>query len=335
MSKGLKRDTCLKIVGISKNQFYYVSNGRKPGKRPSVFTRFRDPKTLKEELINENKMVLKIIEIKLNKDHANWYRLITCTLQILGYFINHKKVFRLMRKHILLEDKKVSGIKEYVQFRRVTPLKPLEVIEMDIKYVWIAGAKKYAFILTTIDTFTRYVLDWSAGYSMTSLQVKQSWEYIIATYYQPLGTNNNINVEVRSDNGKQFSSKEILDFFKDNTMQKVFTHPYTPEENAHVESFNKTLGNALDQERFETLNDLENRLLSFYECYNNHRSHGSTKGIPPAKFWALFEQNKIEVITLPKHRIKFKVLVKYQDILTIENIEKYDYRAKLNPQGKP
>lgn len=334
MAKGLKRDVCLAITTLSKNQFYYVSNGRKPGKRPSLFTGFRDPLTLEEQMVNEPEMVAKIVEIKLNPNHGNWYRLITRTLQILGYFINHKKVLRIMTKHILLEDKIQTGAKNYVQFRRVTPAKPLEVIEMDIKYVWIAGAKKYAFVLTIIDTFTRYVLDWAAGYSMTSLQVKQCWEYIIETYYQPHGLQNrNIEVEVRSDNGKQFSSKIILEFFKENKMEKVFTHPYTPEENAHVESFNKTLGKALEFDTFQTVNELESRLVTFFTCYNNHRSHGSTKGIPPSKFWTLFEQNKIEVVPLPKHRVAFKVLVKYQDILTLDNILKHDYRVKMNPEG--
>lgn len=333
MSKGLKRDTCLTIIGLSKNQFYYISNGRKPGKRPSLLTRYRDPKTLEEKMMTENQMVMAITTLKTNPDHGYWYRLITKTLQINGYYVNHKKVFRIMTRHVLLEDKKVSGSRDYVQFRRVTPTNPLEVIEMDIKYVWISGARKYAFVLTVIDTFTRYVLDYSVGYSMTSLQIQQSWEYIISTYYQPLGlSQNKIDIEVRSDNGKQFSSKVILDFFKENKMQKVFTHPYTPEENAHVESFNKTLGKAIEFNTFHNLKSLEDRLVTFYECYNNDRSHGSTKGIPPAKFWTLFEQNQIEVITLPKHRIKFKVKVKYQDILLLEGIEKHDYRAKMNSE---
>ncbi len=100
----------------------------------------------------------------------------------------------------------------------------------------------------------------------------------------------------------------------------------------HVESFNKTLGKAIEFNTFNNLKSLEDRLVTFYECYNNDRSHGSTKGIPPAKFWTLFEQNQIEVITLPKHRIKFKVKVKYQDILLLEGIEKHDYRAKMNSE---
>lgn len=336
MGLGLNRDICLALVGLSKNQFYYISNGRKPGKRASKLTEYRSPETLEVSHVDESHMVKKIVDIKTNPDQANWYRLITNALQVLGYFINHKKVFRIMRDFVLLEDRPrlSAGGKTYVQFRKVMPTSPLEVIEMDIKYVWISGAKKYAFVLSVIDTFTRYVLDFRVGYSMTAQQVKQSWEYIIATYYQPLGlTERKIDVEVRTDNGKQFSAKTILDFFSKNQMQKVFTHPYTPEENGHVESFNKTLGKAIENDRFEALKDLENRLLKFYTCYNNDRCHGSTKGVPPAKFWALFEQNQIEVIPLPKHRLEFKLKIKRQDILIQPDIGKYDYRANSFLRG--
>ncbi|MBK9563820.1 MAG: hypothetical protein IPO37_01035 [Saprospiraceae bacterium] len=38
--------------------------------------------------------------------------------------------------------------------------------------------------MTIIDTFTRYVLCYSVGYSMRTTQVKAAWEFIIATHFQ-------------------------------------------------------------------------------------------------------------------------------------------------------
>jgi transposase InsO family protein len=273
-------------------------------------------------------VVQKIVEIKLNPDQANWYRLITVTLQILGYYINHKKVYRLMLAYILLEKPRKRTGREFVKYRRVAPHKPLQVIEMDIKYVWIYGIRKYAFILTVIDTFTRYVLHWAAGYTMKSHQVKAVWEHVITEYLQPAGIlKEGLDVEIRNDNGKQFNSNLIIDFFKENHLNQVFTHPYTPEENGHIESFHNTLGKALRKDQFTTLYMLEQRLKKFYTCYNNQRSHSSIKGIAPSKFWALYELNKIEVIPLEKRRIKFELKVAYQDILTLPSIARYDYRA--------
>jgi hypothetical protein len=46
-----------------------------------------------------------------------------------------------MYEHLLLEDKKKQTGKKYVQYRRVAPSKALEVIEMDIKYVWLYEKK--------------------------------------------------------------------------------------------------------------------------------------------------------------------------------------------------
>ena len=328
MSLGLKRGDCLEITGLTKNQFYYINKGTKPGRRPSNVTLWRDPSTLIKYKVDNVDVVQKIVDIKLNPDLANWYRLITITLQILGYYINHKKVYRLMFEYLLLEQPRKRTGREFVKYRRVAPHKPLEVIEMDIKYVWIYGKRKYVYILTVIDTFTRYVLHWDVGYTMKSDQVKAVWEYIITTYLQPAGIlKQGLDVEIRNDNGKQFNSNLVIDFFKENHLNQVFTHPYTPEENGHIESFHNTLGKALSKDQFTTLDMLEQRLKKFYTCYNNDRSHGSIKGIPPSKFWALYELNKIEVIPLEKRRIRFELKVAYQDILTIPSITRYDYRA--------
>ena len=328
MSLGLNRDKCLGITGLTKNQFYYVLKGTKPGRTPSLLTLWRDPSTLMTYQVDNTEVVQKIVDIKLNPDHTNWYRMITRTLQIMGYYINHKKVYRLMLSYILLEKARKRTGREFVKYRRVAPHKPLEVIEMDIKYVWIYDIRKYAFILTVIDTFTRYVLHWDVGFTMRSHQVKAVWEYIITKYLQPAGIlKKGLDVEVRNDNGKQFNSNLVIGFFKENYLNQVFTHPYTPEENGHIESFHNTLGKALDKDYFTSLDMLEQRLKKFYTCYNNERSHGSIKGIPPSKFWALFEMDKIEVIPLEKRRIKFKLKVAYQDILTIPSITKYDYHS--------
>ena len=328
MSLGMKRDKALEIVGLTKNQFYHKSTGVKVGKKPSKTTIWRDPDTMiKNEVDNEN-VVQAMVEIKLDSDQSNWYRMITIRLQLLGYFINHKKVYRLMKDYLLLGPARKLKGRNFVKFRRVAPTKPLEVIEMDIKYVWIYEVKKYAYILTVIDTFTRYVLHYDVGYTMKSVQVQSVWEYIIAKYLQPGGIKNSkFEIEVRNDNGKQFCSNTIIDFFKNNYLNQVFTHPYTPEENGQVESFHSILANSIKNDVFTSLKELEERLVKFYTCYNNIRTYGSTKGLPPSIFWALYDLGKVEVIELVKRKIRYKLKVVYQDILSLPEINKYDYRV--------
>lgn len=328
MSQGLNRDKCLSIMGLTKHQFYYQSNGLRRGKMPSKTTRWRDPLTLSMHKVDNRDVVDKIVNMKLNPDQTNWYRMISRALQIQGYYINHKKVYRLMKQYVLLERARKKKGRDFVKFRRVTPGGPLRVLEMDIKYVWVYERQKYAYILTVIDTFTRYVLHWAVGYTMRSEQVKEVWEYVVAHYLQPAGLlADGVEIEVRNDNGKQFSANKIIDFFKENKLHQVFTHPYTPEENGHVESFHDILGKALKADFFTSLPMLEKRLQTFYTFYNNDRSHSGSIGIPPAKFWALYQKGEIEVIPLEKRKVKFKLKIAYQDIIITPGIDEYQYRV--------
>ncbi len=199
---------------------------------------------------------------------------------------------------------------------------------MDIKYVWVYEEKKYAFVLTIIDTFTRYVLHWSVGYSMKSEQIKQAWKFVVAEYFQSQKIAlNELEVEVRTDNGKQFEAKIIRDFFAENHINHVFTHPYTPEENGHVESFHRIMGKAISRDKFNRINQLETRLDRFYSCYVNDRSQSGTKGIPPAKYCALYDMGKIQIIPIQHNEIKVRLKVASQEIISLPGIDKYQYRS--------
>lgn len=335
MAFGLNRDRCLAITGLTRNEFYYREKGVKPGKRPSGMTRWRDPKTLISYLVQNEEIVKKVVEIKLNPDLPKWYRLITRMLQLYGYFINHKKLFRIMKEHLLLEDPVKRKGRKYVMFRRVCPMGPLRILEMDIKYVWIYDQRRYAFIFTILDTFTRYALHWNVGFTMKARQVKDAWEIVVAEYLQPHRIKDSeVQIEARSDNGKQLAAKELAVFFEDNHIQHVFTHPYTPEENGHIESFHAILSEALKNDRFTSLYDLESRLDGFYGSYNNIRSHSGTRGVPPAKFWTLYEMGLVKIMHLDHHRVRITINVPYQDILTLPGIERYDYRV-IHTESRP
>ncbi|MBK8413903.1 MAG: transposase [Bacteroidetes bacterium] len=59
----------------------------------------------------------------------------------------------------------------------------------------------------------------------------------------------------------------------------MFTHPYTPQENGHIESFHSILSASIDKEYFDIL-ELEARLQRFYYMFNNKRTHTGTIGLP-------------------------------------------------------
>jgi len=328
MNLGLRRAQVLSITGLTKHQLYHTSTGEKPGKRATQVTKWKDHESqLVIDRPNEE-LVEAIIEILANPDLPNWYRTVTSTLQVQGWYVNHKKVYRLEKENGLLSKPRKKKGRTFVKFRRVTPAGPLRILEMDIKYQWIEGKRRYGFILTVIDTFTRYVLHWAVGYTMKQQQVKQVWDYIIANYLQKEDLlNKSIEVEIRNDNGKQFSAKMIQSYFEENYLNQVFTHPYSPEENGHVESFHKILGASLKNHYFEDLSQLKKRLNTFYLTYNNERHHGSIARLSPRYFWAMWESDKIVMTTYDKKKATFKLKIPYQDVLSCNNIDEYIYRV--------
>lgn len=101
---------------------------------------------------------------------------------------------------------------------------------------------------------------------MKSAQVQRAWEYIIIHHLQPADMlRKKIHIEVRNDNGPQFSSIVIRQFFEQNYLNQVFTHPYTPQENGHIESFRSILTKAIGTQVFWDLTELETFLILFYE----------------------------------------------------------------------
>lgn len=262
-----------------------------------------------QEVVDE----IKLVQSDPDTDYG--YRKMYFALMMLGYYINHKKVYRLMKENGLLKERHKRAEKKFAKYRIVIPEGPLEVLEMDIKLVWVAKDRRHAYVLTVIDTFTRAVLYRGVGFTMKSSQVKKAWEYIIINYLQPADLlRKKIHIEVRNDNGPQFSSKMIRQFFEQNYLDQVFTHPYTPQENGHIESFHSILSKAIGTQVFWDLPELETFLILFYEKYNNHRIHASIANLSPRLFWELWENGKIIRTVLKNKKVKFKLLIPYQQL---------------------
>jgi putative transposase len=260
-------------------------------------------------------VVKQIKQTKEDPDTDYGYRKMYAALMILGYYINHKKVYRIMKEQHLLKERYKRQSKNYAQYRTVIPEGPLEVLEMDIKYVWIAQARRHAYILTIIDTFTRFVLHWQVGFSMKSTNVKNAWQQVIINYLQPADLlNKEIHVEIRNDNGPQFGAKMIREFFKQNHLSQVFTHPFTPQENGHIESFHNILSRSLSNRAFWNLDELITKLTVFYEKYNNIRLHGSIANLTPKLFWEMWDKNLIRRTVKNNRKVRFSLKCEYQQL---------------------
>lgn len=309
ISKGLKRDTCLELAQMTKHQYYHIpvksgKRGRRASTHASQLMNGAWQTVLNEVIETEMRAV------DLNPDLKCGAMRMTHHLQLKGFKVNHKKVAAMMKRMgITGKNKRKSAKrdKKYVEFRVLNPTQPLTHLQMDIKYHWLVRERCQAYTLTVIDTFTREVLDRFTGYSIRAIEVKDLWGKIIEQHLEPAGRAwSEIALVVITDNGPQFIAELIKEFFETNGIEHQFTHPYTPEENAYIESFHANMSSSVEREHFN-LEELKSRLEVFYNNYNQHRTHTSTKGLPPVMFRKAWENDLVITCFDKKKAVKMKL----------------------------
>lgn len=310
----MKRDIALKITGVSKHQYYYQPKRGNRGRRPSSTTRKLNGRAMIQ--VPNSDVIEQVKEIQSDPDTDYGYHKMTYALMILGFLINHKKLYRLMNQSHLLKDRHMKAPRRFAKYRKVMPLGPLEILEMDIKFVWVEEYRRHAFIFTVIDTFTRVVLYWQTSYQFKQGQVKRAWENIIEKYLQPYDClTRKIHIEIRNDNDSRFAAKTVQRFFIENKLNQVFTHPYTPQENGHIESFHAILSKMLNRHSFWSIEQLDDCLTPFYDKYNYTRLHSSIAFTPPMIFWKCWQNGLIDTKINEKRRtIKFKLKIPYPQL---------------------
>ncbi len=91
--------------GVPRSSYYYKRGEGLRGRKPSTRTVTRDGKQV------DNQVVLQDIESILQQEFCCYgYKNVRDELKDKGYLINHKKVYRLMKIHRLLFNRRIGSI---------------------------------------------------------------------------------------------------------------------------------------------------------------------------------------------------------------------------------
>lgn len=107
---------------VSKSSFYYKPRSGQRGAKSSIYTPRGD-------VLVENSLVVDQIRVILSQDYCVYgYQVMTKELKEMGYEINKKKVYRLMKESHLLWGKRiqVQGKRKWVKHRRIEAQKPMD-----------------------------------------------------------------------------------------------------------------------------------------------------------------------------------------------------------------
>ncbi len=216
------------------------------------------------------------------------YIKITKDLQSYGFVINKKKVYRLMKEQHLLCGAviRTRGEKrQFVCFRVQQPVKPMEQLCMDIKYVYIHGQKRNALLLTILDVYSRSILAQVLWWRIRK-------EQVIWLLHKMLQQHSTKGITLRNDNGSQFIAGVVREYLQEQHVTQEFTHVATPQENCFIEAYHSILeGQLLQTVEFS---DIEEAIAVFHRWrtfYNERRRHGSLGQCSPKQVWDDYERN--------------------------------------------
>jgi putative transposase len=259
-----------------------------------------------------------------------------------GYIINSKKVYRLMKEmSLLLPKTRPASIDiERVKNRKVHLVRPNELWQIDIKYLYIHGEKRNSYVCTIIDCFTKEAIVFYHGKHCLNENIKTLFEEALIkrniinlrnyqlisgnggnidkvklNFYNKLNfdktelrlslnsnenknTNtltNNLTLTIRSDNGSQFSAKNVYNYLMTLSIIGVNherIHVVTPEEDGYIESFHSIMHNEFETKyEFDTFEEQRDYLLKWFVFYNNKRIHSAIDYCTPSEFYNQYMEN--------------------------------------------
>lgn len=194
--------------------------------------------------------------------------------EVVWYYINHVlsiEVSLSSVRRILERNNKVHKRRKKRSIGKGIPrpiiLKPGDLVETDTIHLYnpLSGTKRY--IYTVIDVYSRMTYAKAYDELRPGLTTKT-----ILEAEQCFGIKFSM---VQSDNGAEFSSYFEGQLTRHNIAIR-HTRLHRPNDNAHIERFNRTIQEECTGSYFIrsiTLNSLNNRIKQYLDYYNHHRIH--------------------------------------------------------------
>jgi transposase InsO family protein len=216
------------------------------------------------------------------------YRRVTADLHRQGIPVNHKRVLRMMREDNLLAIRHrkylltTNSQHDYPVYlnlaARMTVTGINQLWVADITYIRLRT--EFVYLAVLLDRFSRKVIGWALGRSLSAGLVMAALEQAIARRQPPPG------VVHHSDRGVQYASAEYQRLLEAHHMIASMSRPGNPYDNAFCESWIKTLKQEeIYCQEYRDLEDLAEHMQAFIENYYNRlRLHSALGYRTPEEF---------------------------------------------------
>ncbi len=225
----------------------------------------------------EERLAARVIELATQYGRYG-YRRITALLRQEEWQVNHKKIERIWRQEGLKVPKKQPKRRRLWlndgSCIRLRPEHKDHVWSYDFVMARTSDGRAFR-MLNIIDEYSRECLAVLVKRRITSQDViDRLFELFIFR---------GIPEHIRSDNGPEFTAKEVRKWLARLGVKTLFIEPGSPWENGYIESFNgKLRDELLNREIFTTLTEAKVLIEQWRKEYNQVRPHSSLGYRPPA-----------------------------------------------------
>ena len=263
-------------LGVPRSSFYrwyaaYAESGFEGlASQPSQRQRFwnRIPERERE----------RVVEVALSKPELSPRQVAWEVTDREGYFISESSVYRILKAYDLIASPAYVVLSARDRFTQ--PTRAVHKLwQTEFTYFKIVGWG-WDYLLTVLDDYSRYIIDWTLFESMTSSDVTTLLDSAIAkTGVKRVSVRH--RPRLLSDNGPCFISKELRDYLLEREMRHTRSRPYHPMTQGKIERYHRSLKNVVTLRNYYLPWQLKAAIAAFVRYYNHERVHESLHNLTP------------------------------------------------------
>ena len=231
----------------------------------------------KEQPVNEQ-LTERLVELAGERRRFG-YRRLHVLVRREGWFVNHKRTWRLYRQAKLhVQRRRQRGQLLVERQPLVRPTTPDATWSMDFIFDRVGEARALK-VLNIVDDFTKEAIDIVASNSIRGTDVVQ----VLAQAVRVRG----LPQSIRTDQGPEFTGRALQGWADECGVQLKLIQAGKPTQNAYVESFNARFRDeCLNEHVFRNLAHARAVIAQWRSDYNERRPHSALEYLTPREFAA-------------------------------------------------